>query len=38
MWDAPGPVKELIPADYKLTFEQDRLSIYERRAHVASAP
>jgi hypothetical protein len=31
-------VKDLIPPDYKLTFEQDMLSIYERRPHVASAP
>jgi hypothetical protein len=38
MWDAPAPVKALIPADYTLTFEQDRLSIYERKAHVASTP
>ena len=38
MWDAPARVKELIPADYKLTFEQDKLSIFERRPHVAAAP
>jgi hypothetical protein len=38
MWDAPAPVKALIPADYVLTFEQDRLSIYERKAHVATSP
>jgi hypothetical protein len=30
MWDAPREVTQLVPANYRLKFSQDRLTIFER--------
>jgi hypothetical protein len=30
LWDASAEVKQMVPASYKLAFEQDQLSIYRR--------
>jgi hypothetical protein len=30
MWDAPADAKKLVPPEYRVKYEQDRLTIYER--------
>lgn len=39
MWEATPEVKKLVPPEYRLKYEQDRLSIYERvGAKVSATP